>query len=67
MNLRTMIETAVDRQDARLAAKVVDIFRNKLGATYPEILARVQLYRPACSAGAWDDLLAEAEDLEAHE
>lgn len=57
------IATAIDKHDARLAGRIVDVLRAR-GATYNDILELVRLTRPEVTAADWDALLAEADDLE---
>lgn len=59
-----LIARAVDLGDAHAAGRVVDHLREQ-GWTYMRIFERVKALRPRVDAGAWDDLLAESEDLEA--
>jgi hypothetical protein len=66
MNLKDQIIQAIDKKDARAAGLLVDVLRDN-GWTYRRILAKVQSVRPAVTAGEWDDLCAEADDLDAHD
>lgn len=64
MTIEAAVKRAVYRRDGALAGRVADILR-AAGWTYARILAEVQRICPSATAADWDDLLAEAEDIEA--
>ena len=51
---------AIKTQDAKLAGRIVDRFRN-VGATYRDVFARVQKVSPETSEADWDALLEDAD------
>lgn len=59
-----VIGLAVDGHDPRLASDLVDFLRFRRGLSYAQILDAVQQVRPDCSPEDWDQLLAEADQLQ---
>ena len=55
---------AIDKRDAATAGRIADHLREH-GYTYARVFACAQSARPNLTAGDWEDLMQEAEDLEA--
>lgn len=60
-----LIKAALEKRDARTAGKIADSLRFKNSLTYSQIVALVQ--EAGGTPGEWEDLMQEAEDLEASE
>lgn len=64
LTIDAVLAQAVDRKDAAACGRIADKLRWQ-GFTYAQILARVQKERPNVTREDWEDLMLEAEDIEA--
>lgn len=64
MTLAQAVKQAVEDDDPKAAAVVVDACRFQLGMNYDQILAYVRRSYPDLDQPSWDDLLYRADHLE---
>ena len=63
MKTREAIAKAIDTRNAGLAGRIADTLRGR-GFTYARVLEAFQEVRPQLTAGDFEELMAEADELE---